>query len=464
MTEAIDWPTIKDDVSRGGPLAMLFLGSAKWIHRRVDSLVLGQSGTTRRSVSFDVTAPADLPVPLTNAQKQILVPLALIEKGALRKVTAKDPSGHPLPILGAKDNSMLSAEMLLFMLDTTPGGLAAGYDTDLFDLLKEVVSFQPGTDSDEERRRLEAGILAAAEEMGYPDDVSELIEEIAKGFLDHFLLVAVLDSELVGQRVVLKFSYDRDLPTPSHWNRIGVIDFTMPDVGLARSQHVEFEAPAGLIVKQLKVIETFAGEPVRTPLVDAPEDPRASAHVAFTPLRSTSGAFVRVRVAPAGAGILSFTVVAVVALAAFALFVAGEKFWGWKVLEPKTLPAQAVSLILVGPALFLSWMARAPEHRTLATLLLPLRLILMFCTAVLIGAGVAVAFPLEKWARDAVWTCVPIAACALIVLLIVYMTNGPRRIAKAWISLGRHARRAGVAVKLLPRKAWRCLSKLWSNP
>lgn len=325
MTDEIDWPIVKDDVSRGGPLAMLLLGSAKWVHRRVDSLALGQSGTTRRSVSFDVTVPIDLQIPLTDAQLQVLVPLALIEKGALRRVTTKDPSGHPLPILGAQDNSRLSAEMLLFMLDTTPGGLAVGYDAELFALLQRVVAFQPETGSDKERARLEAEIAAAARAVDYPADVSELIEEIAKGFLDHFLLVAVLDSDLVGQRVVLKFSYDRDLPSPSLWNRIGVIDFGMPDVGFARSQHVEFEAPAGLVVRQLKVTETFAGKSVKDPVDDTPDEPRASAHVAFTPLRSTSGAFVRVRVAPAGAGILSFTVVAAVALAVFAMFVAGER-------------------------------------------------------------------------------------------------------------------------------------------
>ncbi|MDJ0457952.1 hypothetical protein PUN71_012125 [Arthrobacter sp. NQ7] len=464
MTDVIDWPIIKDDVSRGGPLAMLLLGSAQWVHRRVDSLALGQSGTTRRSVSFDVTVPTDLQVPLTDAQVQVLVPLALIEKGALRRVTAKDPSGHPLPILGAQDNSRLSAEMLLFMLDATPGGLAAGYDAKLFALLQQVVAFQPGTRSDEERTRLEAGIADAAKAKGYPADVSELIGEIAKGFLDHFLLVAVLDSDLVGQRVVLKFSYDRDLPTPSPWNRIGVIDFTMPDVGFARSQHVEFEAPAGLIVKQLKVTETFAGEPVRDPLVDTPDEPRASAHVAFTPLRSTSGAFVRVRVAPAGAGILSFTVVAAVALAVFALFVAGEKFWGWKVLATKSLPSQAVSLILIGPALFLSWMARAPEHRTLATLLQPLRWILIFCTTVLIAAGVAVAFPLEKWARDVVWTGVPISAGAILMLLVVYLANAPRGAAKAVIRAGRFFRMLGVAVKDRFQSVWRRLLKQRQAP
>ncbi|MDP9890573.1 hypothetical protein [Pseudarthrobacter enclensis] len=227
---------------------------------------------------------------------------------------------------------------------------------------------------------------------------------------------------------------------------------------------MEFEAPAGLIVKQLKVTETFAGEPVRDPLVDTPDEPRASAHVAFTPLRSTSGAFVRVRVAPAGAGILSFTVVAAVALAVFALFVAGEKFWGWKVLATKSLPSQAVSLILIGPALFLSWMARAPEHRTLATLLQPLRWILIFCTAVLIAAGVAVAFPLEKWARDVVWTGVPISAGAILMLLVVYLANAPRGAAKAVIRAGRFFRMLGVAVKDRFQSVWRRLLKQRQAP
>ena len=431
MTDVIDWPIIKDDVSRGGPLAMLLLGSAKWVHRRVDSLTLGQSGTTRRSVSFDLTVPTELQVPLA-AEVQVLVPLALVEKGALRKVTAKDPSGHPLPILGAQDNSRLSAEMLLFMLDATPGGLAAGYDEKLFALLQQVVAFQPGTGSDEERTRLEAGIAAAAQAKGYPADVSELIEEIAKGFLDHFLLVAVLDSDLVGQRAVLKFCHaPRDLPTPSHWNRIGVIDFTMPDVGLTRSQHVEFEAPAGLIVKQLKVTETFAGKPVRDPLDDTPDKPRASAHVAFTPLRSTSGAFVRVRVAPAGAGILSFTVVAAVALAVVRDVRGRGEVLGLEGFgdDNPSVSSRIAHSRWPRPVPVLDGTGPGAQNACNAAAAPTVDPDLLHRRSHCGRRGRR--FPArevgEGWGVD----CVPIAAGAIIVLLIVYMTNGPRGAAKA---------------------------------
>jgi hypothetical protein len=87
------------------------------------------------------------------------------------------------------------------------------------------------------------------------------------------------------------------------------------------------------------------------------------------------------------------------------------------------VPSQAVSLLLLGPALFLSWMARAPEHRTLAALLLPLRVMLIICTAVLILAGVGVAVPLVLWAWNLVWWTVPILGISNAVFCGLYLLN-----------------------------------------
>lgn len=97
-------------------------------------------------------------------------------------------------------------------------------------------------------------------------------------------------------------------------------------------------------------------------------------------------------------------------------------------------------------------------------MLRPLRWILILCTAVLIAAGVAVAFPLEDWARDVVWTGVPIAACAILLLLALYLANAPRGVVKAGIRVEHLVRMVGVEAKDLLQKAWRLLWKRRSTP
>ncbi|BCT76198.1 hypothetical protein SCMU_20400 [Sinomonas cyclohexanicum] len=115
----------------------------------------------------------------------------------------------------------------------------------------------------------------------------------------------------------------------------------------------------------------------------------------------------------------------------------GKKFFGAPILSPRfTVPSQAVSLLLVGPALFLSWMARAPEHRALAVMLLPLRLMLIACAGLLLTAGIGVGVPLELWWWDLLWLVVVPVAVANLLGLVLYLVNA-RRIAR---SLWRWAR------------------------
>ena len=80
VTDEINWPGLGDSPDRGRRIAALLFGAPLWVHRRVDSISLGSTGTTRRAISFDFTLPADLAV--SGSDGRVLVPLALIEKGA----------------------------------------------------------------------------------------------------------------------------------------------------------------------------------------------------------------------------------------------------------------------------------------------------------------------------------------------------------------------------------------------
>ncbi|WP_415854316.1 hypothetical protein [Sinomonas sp. G460-2] len=428
MTAELPRKTLPDDPSRGEILTSLVIGAQTWIHRRVDSFTLGAGGTTRRSMSFDLTIPPDFT--LLGPKDQVLVPLALIEKGALRRVDTDDPDRHPMPVLGAAENSRLTAELLAFLLEPAAPGL--GFPSSRLRLLLDrLVAFRPGIDSDADRAHIVAELDNAIRDA-WPDpdgeqaEVAALAEHIARGFLDHFLLVVAVSSDLVGRRVVLKFGYDREVGAPDWGNRVGAIRFSLPDVGLSRSQHVEFEAPPGLKVVELDVAETFREHPTGNGGVDHPAEQRAVAHVAFTPTRPLSGAEARVEVAPVGSGIYSFTVVAVLAVLAFSGLIINERQPGVQLVSLDFhVPSQSVSLLLIGPALFLSWMARAPEHRALAALLAPLRLMLAVCTLALLLAGVAVAVPLERWVWDTIWALVPILGIVNSIGLLLYSVNAP---------------------------------------
>ncbi|WP_413250840.1 hypothetical protein [Sinomonas flava] len=431
-SDEINWPGLGDSPDRGRRIAALLFGAPLWVHRRVDSISLGATGTTRRAISFDFTLPSDLAAP--GSDGRVLVPLALIEKGALRRVSATGPADHPMPVLGRDDNTQLAVEMLVQI--TSPGMPRPTEESEqMRDLIHRVVGFNPAEASAEARRAIEDEVEGQLMPWsGIPDPESRaVVARMVKGFLDQCLLVVEVEEELVGKRTVVKFSYDRSLPIPDLGNRVGIIEFDLPDAGLAHSQHVEFSAPAGLVVRRLSVQETAGDEYVAGPREDVPAKPRSTAHVAFAPSETYSGAEVSVELVPAASGVFTFTVAGVLVVLLFAVAVAAEKFFGAPILSPRfTVPSQAVSLLLVGPALFLSWMARAPEHRALAVMLLPLRLMLIACAGVLLTAGIGVGVPLEPWWWNLLWLVVVLVAMANLLGLVLYLVNARRMFRSLW--------------------------------
>jgi hypothetical protein len=302
-------------------------------------------------------------------------------------------------------------------------------------LIQRVVGFTPAEASSEARAAIEDEVdrtLLLWSGIADPESRA-VVARMVKGFLDQFLLVVEVDEDLVGRRTVVKFSYDRSLPVPDLGNRVGIIEFGRPDAGLAHSQHIEFAAPAGLLVRRLSVQETAGDEYVEDPREDIPAKPRGTAHVAFAPSENYSGAEVSVELVPAASGVFTFTLVGVLVVLVFGLTVAAEKFYGAQILSPRfVVPSQAVSLLLVGPALFLSWMARAPEHRALEVMLLPLRLMLIACAFVLLTAGIGVGVPLEPWWWNLVWLVVVVAAVANFLALVLYLVNARRMGRSLW--------------------------------
>lgn len=427
MAWATPWPGIGADPIRGSRLATLLFNFPLWVHRRVDSIVLGPDGTTRRSISFDLTMPAERAIhagPMRSGERtgKLLVPLALIEKGALRRASSLDPAGKPLPVLGSEDNGQLTLELLKSLVQ--PAKNSEDYEGDVGPILERIVRHDPGNSG---MAALEASWAAwlgqATFPPLYPEAYRTQLDNMVRAFIDNFLLVVELDEDYLDRRCVLKFAYDRDLPVPAPGDHTTIIGLTLPDVGFAKSQHVEVEVPAGLRLRWLEVTESIYGEPVGA-VTDEAETERSVGHVAFRARSITSSATVLFAVSPVRSGIFAFTLVASLAVLTFAILTALQRaHWIDIIGHPFAPPSPAVSLLLIGPALFLSWMAKAPEHRVSAVVLAPLRWILLVCTLALVIGGFAVAVPLATGAWNTAWTAVLVLAVLGTLLLIGYWKN-----------------------------------------
>ncbi|WPU08944.1 hypothetical protein [Pseudarthrobacter oxydans] len=401
----------------------------------MDALTLGSEGTTRRAISFDVEVPVEYRI--DGSEERVLVPLALIEKGTLRKVSTEDPAGHPLPVFGAWKNTRLAVEMLEalvpdFSQDSTSSRIQQ-------DVLQDIV-FAPapetGEDNEEKRRAASENFIKWLQALQQAPENSgrtaylETFGRLALSFLDHFLLVVEVKEDFVGTRCVLKFAYDSDLPILDEGNYVAATRMIIPDIGFARSQHIEVTVPTGLCARELRVVDLVDDGALDTK-VDTPEGERSTAHVALAAAERTSVGEVLIEMIPAGPGIHSFTRLGLAVVSGLVAVGLAEK-WDWVavVTQEFKVPSQSASVLLIGPALFLSWMARSPEHDAVALLLKPLRLVLMYCTIVLLVLATAAAVPLTPEAWEIAWEAAFGGTLLAVVSYFAYLWNAPRAIAR----------------------------------
>lgn len=414
----------------GRRLADLFLSSPSWAHRRVDALTLSGDGTTHRAISVDVTVPDFKLRPDNDFDVYDVVPLALIEKGALRRLSTADPAGHPMPVLGTHENSALAVEMLLGLIpDSWPSSRNA---VDVQTILENIVGAPQAKSTAEGDLRRSLAKTAWREwlqQVSPPSskadvEYAESLDRFVMGFLDHFLLVVKVKKELVGVRCVLKFDYDVDLPIIAGGTFVAAARLPLPDVGFARSQHIEVTVPSGLQIEALEVIEIVNGVPVAKIPGSGGTD-RSSSHVALAPRDRSSGCEVPLEMTPVSGGILRFTQVALAAVSLIVGFAVLDKLDVISLISSYQIPSSSTSILLIGPALFLSWLARTPEHDAVAVLLLPLRRVLLYCTAVLIVLALCAAIPITPGAWELAWLLIAGTTCAAIVSYFAYVWSIP---------------------------------------
>lgn len=396
-------PPATDDLS-GLQLLALLATSRKWVHRRVTALRLDAEGTTRQSTSIDITVPEDMAIP-ASSKNRVVVPLGMLVKGAKQRMDAKH-DGKGIAVLGRVDNSRLAIKMLHDAARSLPRltSVNASADSLVFAAVVESEAAESSTAVDAYANWKASSL----DSQSFSDSHKRrllLLDMLVARLAKNYLFLVELDADFIGTRTTLKYSLDEDLPELEDWGPQQIrFKLSIPDYGFAASQHVEFEVPKGLCIQSIDFVAFDRNSLAVQSSGHAATRPTRTAHEVLAPKSVFHSADAWVAAAPVRQGVFSFSKWAAVVTTLIVLATIPVRVWNNEVLRPEALiPSPAASIILVTPALLLSWMSKEPEHELVARLLAPLRGILLACGGILLTMAVLAAVPVSPWIWWILW-------------------------------------------------------------
>lgn len=385
-------------------LLALLATSRKWVHRRVTALRLDAEGTTRQSTSVDITVPEDMAIVATS-RNRVIVPLGMLAKGAKQRLDAKH-DGKSVSVLGRAEHSKLAVGMLEDAARKLPRKAPADSAEDR-PIFSAVVSADEN-DSAAALRAYESWKDSALDRDNFTEGHKRrvlLIDMLVSRLAGNYLFLVELDVDYVGIRTTLKYSLDQELPELEDRGPQQIrFKYGIPDFGFAASQHVEFEVPKGLCLQSIDLV-AFDGRQVAVQASGHESNkPTRVAHEVLSPKSLFHSGDAWVAAVPARQGVFSFSKWAAVVTVLLVLGTLAIRVWNNEILRPEALiPSPAASIILVTPALLLSWMSKEPEHELVARLLAPLRKILLACGGILLTIALLAAVPLAPWTWWVLW-------------------------------------------------------------
>jgi lysophospholipase L1-like esterase len=355
---------------------------AAWVHRRVESIELVDERIVRRRVSVDFTPGA-----AHRVSPGALVPVALLSKQILSRFDLRDEQGNSVPLATSQQNGAYAASHMLNLAKEATGAppssrlrelcwqVARGEPADAWEALEEIAH---RLEPERTRRALRK---------------SDRFRAAASTFASHFAVM--VEIEKPEHRRLIKFAYDQlvtdDLTLRQ---RLGLepssISIELPELGDARSRHIEFVRAEGLEfgsdslrveLPDGKVIRRDGGRATGDPHLDISGMPRETKGTAQVLLRAS-----RSGILAWGPG-LSF-------LSALALTCA------WFALPDLTgdTAGGAASILLSVPAAFAAYLSARPSHAMESALLLGARLLVFVAVALAFMGAAALAFDLSTGA------------------------------------------------------------------
>jgi hypothetical protein len=445
-----------------------------WVHRRVEYIDFIDDISVTRRVSIDFAVPQPLHTfELVNKELLPSVPLTFLLKGdVLRNFDLRDAEDNPVPMLTKEQNGRLAGDTLIYLAEEALGQRPL---TGRLDPLQERLRLVAESHRELAQPEVASWSREARDEgADFRAELHRLVEnpafiEYAQTLAENYILFAVGPPE-PNTRRLMKFQYEEPFRVgddPSlkpgeklpHWERlqerlgwrVKTVNLAMPAVNLAASFHVEIPAPPEMEVQIARLVfkpweplaseEEAADKEQSEPAPDGQEQPEEAEGVAEdgesgppTPEDALDGPAVqRVHLYKAGVS-GQFVADALIYLRARrAGFLRAAWLTGWlnfgllvgglvylNDITASDNSQTAAALLLLGPTLLAGTLIRPGEHRMVASVLLGVRLMLMFAvlaTVVAVGllAGAATGVRCEVWSGATV-----VAGLAAIGLTISY--------------------------------------------
>ncbi|UTM45823.1 hypothetical protein [Glutamicibacter mysorens] len=404
----------------GLTLLHLLTNPTSWVHRRIESLRLSEQGSTRKRVSQDMTI-SESGIIQAKSRGRMVVPLGWMPKGPVTRLDASY-NGENLIVLGKSEHNEIVVHMLVSSLEELCG-------TRLLNPKhrKVVEAVLDATTSQEQQRCVEAFerlVEKLAPSNGYsPEQQDNLatVRALVQLLMSHYILFVELDMEMVGLRFTVKYS--SDVPAPKNEGTAPIeIQWAIPDFPFAESQHFEIEVPANLQVQRLRAIAFDDADQVTQWEDSKTEEESRSAHVVLRAKKEDVRVDVTVHVQPSAQGLFSFARWSVLICTLLVILSVPLRIFDHQVLGPKVVPSNSVSILLIAPALLISWVSRGQEHSIVIALLRPLRRILLATAGLFVCIAGLAAIPLTAQAWNICWGAIYVATAVLAIYAQRYFT------------------------------------------
>jgi hypothetical protein len=311
------WPATTDQLQKlaacrtcGRATLRLFIESANWVGRRVETIEFLDDRTVRRRVSVNYVVPETSLVLQRGSDAVRILPIAALRRKSLINFHFKDQDDRPIPLLGLRENQAITLSLIsawaALALDAGPGecrDLAARFtpDSKAYGVIKDIVE----GDQDELNNAwfVFQGTLGDTSSANAPDDgLSDIDRRMLACLradpcfgmvferLAHNWLLLASDGGVPGEHRIVKFSYDEPLtarysdagykPHPKTadggdlrpryelgrrrgWRhdllaglglRAALVRLPVPGAELASSYHLEVAAPHGASIVEASLL------------------------------------------------------------------------------------------------------------------------------------------------------------------------------------------------------------------
>ena len=395
-----------------GAIYFRLLVDDRWVHRQVDSLRLDSEGYTRRHVSLDVTVPDRI----VSKGEQAFLPLGVLRKRVIQRLDVTH-DGKSLPVLTSRENGEITTAFIDYLVHGAD--FLSEHAREVRQALQRVVEYNSADGGknplDDARTVLKAAFSAVPKMSDDAQTHARLLVSYAELFAENFMLVVVIPTELISQRVVFKYSLDQPFTVDDPWSSISSLTFSYTPASCwsNTSYHVEIDLPSSLeivkVAQEPSSSRSLDGTDAKAPerIANSPSLGGARSHVVLTTDSVVEeNAELSITTVPGPQGIRRFTVWAAAFVTALVLASIPARVCNVVVADTFTIPSPVAPVVLVGPALLLSWIGRSREHDVVSNLLLPLRGVLMVCSLVLVLLAVLAAVPVEVWVWHVTWSAI----------------------------------------------------------